>query len=272
MKTQAIDDDRDPAGDEPGTPLRRTAVATPLRLLERTAAVVPTAADGGAAQGASQDPIAVVGEQIARTRAAPATAESKPGGGAPATATPTNERVQTPASTAAQAGSLHGAEPVVDAPGPVAARRLAQRSVLVGHDVAMHVAMQVPGRLVIDGLVRGDIEADDILVRAGGRLEGRVTCRRAEIYGSFIGGIFVRDRLVVRSGGRASGQIVYGNALQVESGAMLNGAFSASEAGLRKLGVEPERPRAVDEITSETALANGGSSIFGRVLGAIGIA
>ncbi|WP_287366109.1 polymer-forming cytoskeletal protein [Thauera sp.] len=266
MKTQAIDDDRDPAGGAPGTPLRRTAVAAPLRLLERTTAAAVPSAEGTAGTGVESDPIAVVAEQIARSRAAPVAAElrEQPPGDA------VSDRGATPGPAAG------AADATADGAHPVPSRQLAQRSVLVGQDVAMHVAMQVPGRLIIDGLVRGDIEADDIVVRAGGRLEGRVTCRRAEICGAFIGGIFVRDRLVVRSGGRASGQIVYGNALQVEPGALLNGAFSASEAGLRKLGVQPERPRAVDEITSETALGsaggNGGSSIFGRVLGVIGIA
>lgn len=320
MKTQAIDDGGDAAVPVSGTAPRRNLAGMPLRLLERSSAAPPAAAppatvspagaasaNGMPVQGGAVDPIAVVAEQIARSRAvperqsadraqsadrtppadrAPLADRAPPADRAAALAPPAAAPAATPPA-AAPAATPPAAAPAAARTEPVAAVGTAlpepgagaapgaqptQRNVVVGHAVVMEVAMQVPGRLVIDGVVSGDIEADDIVVRAGGRLEGRVSCRRAEISGSFTGAIFVRDRLVIRSGGRASGRLVYGNALQVETGAVLNGCFSASEAGLRKLGVEPSHPRGVDEVAGEVALASGRSSIFGRMLGAIGIA
>lgn len=311
MKTQAIDDGGDAAVPVSGTAPRRNLAGMPLRLLERSSAAPPAAAppatvspagaasaNGMPVQGGAVDPIAVVAEQIARSRAvperqsadrapltdrassadrapsvdkAPLTDRAPPADRAAALAPPAAAPAATPPAAVPSAGTSEPAA-AADAVLPAPGAQPTQRNVVVGHAVVMEVAMQVPGRLVIDGVVSGDIEADDIVVRAGGRLEGRVSCRRAEISGSFTGAIFVRDRLVIRSGGRASGRLVYGNALQVETGAVLNGCFSASEAGLRKLGVEPSHPRGVDEVAGEVALASGRSSIFGRMLGAIGIA
>lgn len=311
MKTQAIDDGGDAAVPVSGTAPRRNLAGMPLRLLERSSAAPPasappaTVSPAGAAsangmpvQGGAVDPIAVVAEQIARSRAVPerqsadraqSADRTPPADRAPLAdrAPPADRAAALAPPAAAPAATPPAAAPAAARTEPVAAVGTAlpepgagaapgaqptQRNVVVGHAVVMEVAMQVPGRLVIDGVVSGDIEADDIVVRAGGRLEGRVSCRRAEISGSFTGAIFVRDRFVIRSGGRASGRLVYGNALQVETGAVLNGCFSASEAGLRKLGVEPSHPRGVDEVAGEVALASGRSSIFGRMLGAIGIA
>lgn len=311
MKTQAIDDGGDAAVPVSGTAPRRNLAGMPLRLLERSSAAPPAAAppatvspagaasaNGMPVQGGAVDPIAVVAEQIARSRAVPerqsadraqSADRTPPADRAPLAdrAPPADRAAALAPPAAAPAATPPAAAPAAARTEPVAAVGTAlpepgagaapgaqptQRNVVVGHAVVMEVAMQVPGRLVIDGVVSGDIEADDIVVRAGGRLEGRVSCRRAEISGSFTGAIFVRDRLVIRSGGRVSGRLVYGNALQVETGAVLNGCFSASEAGLRKLGVEPSHPRGVDEVAGEVALASGRSSIFGRMLGAIGIA
>lgn len=311
MKTQAIDDGGDAAVPVSGTAPRRNLAGMPLRLLERSSAAPPAAAppatvspagaasaNGMPVQGGAVDPIAVVAEQIARSRAVPerqsadraqSADRTPPADRAPLAdrAPPADRAAALAPPAAAPAATPPAAAPAAARTEPVAAVGTAlpepgagaapgaqptQRNVVVGHAVVMEVAMQVPGRLVIDGVVSGDIEADDIVVRAGGRLEGRVSCRRAEISGGFTGAIFVRDRLVIRSGGRVSGRLVYGNALQVETGAVLNGCFSASEAGLRKLGVEPSHPRGVDEVAGEVALASGRSSIFGRMLGAIGIA
>lgn len=233
-----------------------TAAATPATITPAT--TTQSAAEAEATPG--YDPLIAVAEQIARSRPAPPPAEPHHVEARVAVA----EANARPAEAAALASDAASAA----APAPASG----QRSVLVGHGVSLHVTAHVPGKLIIDGVVSGDIEAEDIVVRAGGLLEGRITCRRAEISGSFKGQMFVSDRLTVRAGGRMSGEVAYGNSVQAEVGAVLQGCFSQSEQGLRQLGVQPLRPRGVEEVARETALADGRSSIVGRVLGAIGMA
>ncbi|MBV2263521.1 MAG: polymer-forming cytoskeletal protein [Thauera sp.] len=273
MMTQPIDDDSGRQESAGAGAQRRAAAPAALRLLERSAA---PRMPGDAATQAGPDPIAVVAEQIARSRSGSA--------GAPANVQVETRRVEVPAVPRdAQVAPAGATQAMVEEPcaqtssgvdPPVESKRAAnaaQRSVLVGHSVALHVAMKVPGRLVIDGLVCGEIEADEIELRPGGRLEGRISCRRADLSGRIQGELFVRDRTVVRSTARISGLLVYGQVLQVEAGALLDAALSCSEAGLRKLGEEPRRPRGVDEVASEGAVKQGRDSIFGRMLGAMGL-
>ena len=282
MKTQPVETQQDAAESVAARTTSRQPPGSNVRLLERggaaPAALEPAAApaqpsntEQTSAQAAAAeaeaapgyDPLIAVAEQIARSRPAPPPLEPHP--------------VEAPARAAAAESAARAVEtaPATTVAGDAvadAAPASGQRSVLVGHGVSLNVTAHVPGRLVIDGLVSGDIEADDIVVRAGGQLEGCVTCRRAEVSGSFKGQMFVSDRLTVRAGGRISGEVAYGNSLQAEVGAVLQGCFSQSEQGLRQLGVEPTRPRVVEEVARETALADGRSSIVGRVLGAIGMA
>lgn len=266
MMTQPIDDDSGRQETAGAGAQRRAAAPAALRLLERSAA---PRMPGEVATPAGPDPIAVVAEQIARSRSAPANVQGEA------------RRAEGPAAPAQAEGSHAGAAPAMAVEPSTASMDTlvdpnrgaspVQRSVLVGHSVALHVAMQVPGRLVIDGLVSGEIEADEIELRPGGRLEGRVSCRRADLSGRFQGELFARDRTVVRSPARITGLLVYGQAIQVEAGAVLDAALSGSEAGLRKLGEAPRRPRGVDEVASETTVKQGRESIVGRMLGAIGI-
>lgn len=294
MNTQPIDDSCGVAESAVSASLRRAAAPASLRLLERNSAPRPVVEEAPFLRkeaDSAADPIAMVAEQIARTRTttssrpdpAHAAAESRRGSqpAAPSqpAAAPVEEAAKAAPAPAAKASADAGpaAADVAPSPAPVPAgaaspQPLAERSVLIGRSVVMQVAMQVPGRLVIDGLVSGDIEADEIVLRPGGRLEGRVSCRRAEMSGNFDGALFARDRVFVRSGARVTGVLVYGQAVQVEAGAVIDATLSASEGGLRKLGREPVRPRTVDEAATGTSAGHVRHSIFGRVLGVIGIA
>lgn len=94
--------------------------------------------------------------------------------------------------------------------------------------VLIGAACQVRGeirncrRLEIEGLLEGDLETDEIIVRKGGKINGHIKTKVAEIHGEVEGDLFVEDLLDVRKTGTVSGDVDYGK-LAVATGGQLIG-------------------------------------------------
>jgi cytoskeletal protein CcmA (bactofilin family) len=109
-----------------------------------------------------------------------------------------------------------------------AASRLPQPGTLyIGEGVTIKGAVVVPGTVVVDGLLEGDIDVDNLLLRARGTVTGRIrVAKNAEISGRVLDRLEVKGLLVLRAGGRIEGNTRFGT-LTIEPGANITGEVSS---------------------------------------------
>jgi cytoskeletal protein CcmA (bactofilin family) len=101
----------------------------------------------------------------------------------------------------------------------------------VGERVAIKGAVVVSTTIVVDGVLEGDIDVDNLFVRAGGTISGRIrAAKNAEIAGNVFERLDVNGLLILRAGGRVNGSITFGT-LTIERGATITGQVSSADYG-----------------------------------------
>ena len=93
--------------------------------------------------------------------------------------------------------------------------------VSIGVGVTIKGRMTVPGLVVIEGLLDGELQAESVIVGTTGQILGRVETQHIEVSGR-IQGQTQADHLWVRATGSVQGEIRYG-VLEVERGGELDG-------------------------------------------------
>jgi cytoskeletal protein CcmA (bactofilin family) len=96
-------------------------------------------------------------------------------------------------------------------------------SIVIGEGVTVTGSFVVPGRAVINGSLQGELQADDLLVGARGKLVGNVKVRKADIYGETHDNLQASEHLLIRSTGRISGKASYGE-IEIERGGLVQGS------------------------------------------------
>jgi cytoskeletal protein CcmA (bactofilin family) len=96
-------------------------------------------------------------------------------------------------------------------------------SIVIGEGVTVTGSFVVPGRAVINGSLQGELQADDLLVGARGKLVGNVKVRKAVIYGETHDTLQASEHLLIRSTGRISGKATYGE-IEIERGGLVQGS------------------------------------------------
>jgi cytoskeletal protein CcmA (bactofilin family) len=132
----------------------------------------------------------------------------------------------------------------------------------VGQGVCIKGDVLVPGIVVVDGLIEGNVAGRAVWVSESGSIKGKVVATEAEIHGTVSETIEVKQLMVVHSTGRVLGDIRYGE-LQLEKGAVLSGTLSCvsdEQAPVVEsvLGIS-DRPRIVRRIETARAPLNGAS-------------
>jgi len=95
----------------------------------------------------------------------------------------------------------------------------------VGQGVCIKGDVLVPGILVVDGLIEGNVSGRAVWVSESGSIKGKVVATEAEIHGTVSETIEVKQLMIVHGTGRVLGDIRYGE-LQLEKGAVLSGTLS----------------------------------------------
>jgi cytoskeletal protein CcmA (bactofilin family) len=106
-------------------------------------------------------------------------------------------------------------------------RKPETNTLYIGEGVAIKGAVVVCNTAVVDGLLEGDIDVENLLVHKTGLVIGRVrVARNAEIAGRVLEKIEVKGVLVLRAGGRVEGSTSFGT-LTMERGASITGEVSS---------------------------------------------
>jgi cytoskeletal protein CcmA (bactofilin family) len=101
--------------------------------------------------------------------------------------------------------------------------------IVIGEGVTVSGKFVVPGRAVINGSLEGDLQADEILVGAQGKLVGNIKVRKADVFGEVHDTLLASEHLIIRSTGRVNGNASYGE-IEIERGGLVQGAIVPAKA------------------------------------------
>ena len=123
--------------------------------------------------------------------------------------------------------------------------------IVVGEGVTVTGEFSVPGRAVINGSIAGDLQADELLVGATGKVVGSIKVRRADIHGETHEKLLASELLVIRSTGHVNGSVSFGG-IEIERGGSMHGTLSPSKS-------EPLSPLAMKSV--EAILIDGAAQV-----------
>ena len=96
-------------------------------------------------------------------------------------------------------------------------------SIVIGEGVSASGKFIVPGRAAINGSLDGELQAEDLLVGAQGKIVGNVKVRRADVYGEVHDSLLASEHLIIRTSGRVNGNASYGE-IEIERGGLVQSA------------------------------------------------
>ena len=140
----------------------------------------------------------------------------------------------------------------------------------VGEGVCVKGDISVPGIVVVDGLIEGNVAAHAVWVSASGSIKGNIVATEAEIYGAISETIAVKQLLVVHATGRVTGDVRYSE-LQLEKGAVISGTLACvsepKEAAVEPMLGKSERPKVLRRIEPQRPLSGGNGHTNGLHVG-----
>jgi cytoskeletal protein CcmA (bactofilin family) len=101
---------------------------------------------------------------------------------------------------------------------------------IIDRGLTLEGSVSCSGRLVVKGVVRGDLRGDDVVIAEEGSVQADADVAVITIGGTFEGTLNVSRKMVVLSTGNCSGKITC-NDMVVESGAVLNAAVQCTKGG-----------------------------------------
>jgi cytoskeletal protein CcmA (bactofilin family) len=101
--------------------------------------------------------------------------------------------------------------------------------IVIGEGVTVTGKFLVPGRAVVNGSLDGELQADELLVGAQGKIVGSVKARKADIFGETHDTLLASEYLIIRSTGRVNGNASYGE-LEIERGGLMQGAVAPAKS------------------------------------------
>jgi cytoskeletal protein CcmA (bactofilin family) len=135
----------------------------------------------------------------------------------------------------------------------------------VGQGVCVKGDLLVPGIVVVDGVIEGNVNGRAVWVSPSGVVKGTIIVTEAEIHGTISETIEVKQLLIVHATGRVLGDVRYGE-LQLEKGAVISGTLSCvsdeKDAAVESVLGKADRPKVVHRIDAARSLGpvNGASN------------
>ena len=98
---------------------------------------------------------------------------------------------------------------------------------LIGHQTEMHGDIKFTGGLHVDGVIRGNVLADDgsgslLTVSEHGTIEGEVKVPNIILNGTVIGDVYAREHIELAPKARVTGNVYY-TLIEMAMGAEVNG-------------------------------------------------
>ncbi len=123
--------------------------------------------------------------------------------------------------------------------------------IVVGEGVSVSGKFVVPGRAVINGSLEGELQADELLVGAQGKLVGNIKVRKADVFGEVHDTLLASEHLIIRSTGRVNGNASYGE-IEIERGGLVQGAIVPAKGVIAVPAVLKSAESAISDMNSSS--------------------
>jgi cytoskeletal protein CcmA (bactofilin family) len=107
-------------------------------------------------------------------------------------------------------------------------------SVVIGDGVVVKGTFTVPSKAVVNGVIEGDLTAEEVLIGPTGRITGRVSAKVIDVRGQLHNTIISEKNLIVRSTGKIAGKVHYSE-IEIEKGGEIEGSLSQDSNDLQAL-------------------------------------
>jgi len=103
-------------------------------------------------------------------------------------------------------------------------------SVVIGDGVVVKGTFTVPAKAVVNGVIEGDLTAEEVLVGPTGKITGRVSAKVLDVRGELHNTIISEKSLIIRSTGKIAGKVQYVE-IEIEKGGEIEGTLTQSGPG-----------------------------------------
>ena len=103
-------------------------------------------------------------------------------------------------------------------------------SVVIGDGVVVKGTFTVPSKAIINGVIEGDLTAEEVLIGPTGKITGRVSAKVIDVRGQLHNTIISEKSLIVRSTGKIAGKVQYSE-IEIEKGGEIEGTLSQDANG-----------------------------------------
>jgi cytoskeletal protein CcmA (bactofilin family) len=98
-------------------------------------------------------------------------------------------------------------------------------NLVIGDGVTFKGSISAPGKAIINGVVTGELIADDLLIGQKGKVTGVVKAREIDVHGELNEDINCRSHLLIHSTGKVSGKLEY-HEIEIERGGKFKGTMN----------------------------------------------
>jgi cytoskeletal protein CcmA (bactofilin family) len=103
-------------------------------------------------------------------------------------------------------------------------------SVVIGDGVVVKGTFTVPSKAIINGVIEGDLTAEEVLIGPTGKITGRISAKVIDVRGQLHNTIISEKSLIVRSTGKIAGKVQYSE-IEIEKGGEIEGTLSQGASG-----------------------------------------
>lgn len=103
-------------------------------------------------------------------------------------------------------------------------------SVVIGDGVTVKGVFFVPSKAVINGIIEGDLTAEEVLIGTSGKITGRVSAKVIDVRGQLHNTVVSEKSLIIRSTGKITGKIHYVE-IEIEKGGEIEGTLTQALEG-----------------------------------------
>jgi len=104
-------------------------------------------------------------------------------------------------------------------------------NIVIGQGVTFVGSISARGKAFINGMVSGEISADDLHVGTSGVIKGKIKSREMDIHGEIHEDVSCAEHVLIHSTGLINGKLIYGE-LEIEKGGRVTGSMSQTSRKL----------------------------------------
>jgi cytoskeletal protein CcmA (bactofilin family) len=103
-------------------------------------------------------------------------------------------------------------------------------SLVIGDGVIVKGVFFVPSKAVINGVIEGDLTAEEVLIGPTGKITGRISAKVIDVRGQLHNTVISEKSLIIRSTGKITGKIHYVE-IEIEKGGEVEGTLTQALEG-----------------------------------------